>query len=102
MRQLQIIALGRREQKSEWRKQGLIISDDLDDHDLDDLDDLDDHYDQFSLSPIHVHIHVHVYISLSGRHAGPYCLTLDPATPRANKEYMELYMARQNRETKNK
>jgi len=50
VRQLQIIALGRREQKSEWRKQG--------------------------------------------RHAGPYCLTLDPATPRANKEYMELYMAR--------
>ena len=98
MRQLQIIALGRREQKSEWRKQGLIISDDLDDHDLDDPDDLDDHYDQFSLSPIHIH----VYISLSGRHAGPYCLTLDPATPRANKEYMELYMARQNRETKNK
>ena len=113
MRQLQIIALGRREQKSEWRKQGLIISDDLDDqdlddlddlddHDLDDLDDLDDHYDPFSLSPIHVHIHVHVYISLSGRHAGPYCLTLDPATPRANKEYMELYMARQHRETKHK
>ena len=31
-----------------------------------------------------------------GRHAGPYCLTLDPATPRANKEYMELYMARQD------
>jgi len=50
VRQLQIIALGRREQKSEWRKKG--------------------------------------------RHAGPYCLTLDPNTPLANKEYMELYMAR--------
>jgi len=50
VRQLQIMALGRREQKSEWRKQG--------------------------------------------RHAGPYCLTLDPTTPKANKEYMELYMAR--------
>ena len=34
---------------------------------------------------------------LLGRHAGPYCLTLDPATPRANKEYMELYMARQDK-----
>ena len=31
-----------------------------------------------------------------GRHAGPYCLTLDPTTPRANKEYMELYMARED------